>query len=172
MVTSGGLIAAVAFFMPWVGMSCSGEVIATVSPYDRSVGLNTATSERLDDPRVQSIQGLDSVAAEPVYWLLLAIPGLLALVGAVGLLPGPQGSTQLIVGGFVGAILGISITVLRGLRDKLDLVLQYQLGPDLDLQTTTEMGAWIAIAGYSLALSGALIAWVDRLSTQRTQRSL
>ena len=92
-------------------------------------------------------------------------------VGLLGMMSGLRSSTQLIAGGFVGAILGISITVWRGLRDKLELVLQYQLGPDIDLQTTTEMGAWIAIAGYSLALAGALIAWVDRISTQHTQNS-
>jgi hypothetical protein len=167
MVGSGGLIAAMAFFMPWVGLSCSGEVITTVSPYERATGFDAADQEILNDPRASQVEGLDSVAAEPVFWMLLVIPGILAVIGLIGFAPGPTGSTQLIAGGTIGSLLGLLITVLRGMRDKLGLVLNYQLGPDVELVTSTETGAWIAVAGYALALAGALIAWIDRMANNK-----
>jgi hypothetical protein len=156
MISGGGLIAATAFFLPWVAVSCDGTVVKGISPHERASGFGT--QEILDRvSEIQHVQMTQFVDGEPFYWLLLFIPTALAAIGLVVFLARGKYGVQLPATGLAGAIVGIAITVKKGLVDLLEIRFD---APDIDLLTESVGGPWIAIAGYVLALCGALITLV------------
>ncbi len=161
MVGGGGIIAAVTFFLPWIAVSCDGQPITTVSPMQRAQGFN-ATDGLDENTELPAIEINEQVTAENIYWLFLILPLSITAIGLYILISSAPPKVPLTFAGLICTILGIAMTTKRGLLDHLELQFDVTLSPQWSLETHATAGPWLAIAGYALALSGALITLVAR----------
>ncbi len=153
LVTSGGLLAVVAFWLPWVAISCNDTTLGTVSPYDRAVGVEAAAEVQVHDTSVVVDEGLEPA---PAYWLLLAVAVLLGVTGVAIGLGSRRNVMRLGVIALMTSGVGLYTAVGLGLGDKLGIAFPDALAPGIAVRLVLQPGVWIAVAGYSLGLSGSL----------------
>lgn len=150
----------IAFFLPWVVVSCDGAPMATVSAAEAARGV-TAIQPAGAVPALESGEAGErspfSLPPTPGFWWLL-VPG--AWCAAVGLLM-HVGSTlvdrRLVPTLLLAALTGIVTTVKLGMIDHLG-VAPWAVG-DIGVGNVTvelQIGVWFSLAGYVSALAGAL----------------
>ena len=147
----GGLLATLAFFLPWAAVSCDGAPLATASPHDRAAGIEAVRAERAGI-EVES----PAIPPEAAYWWLL-VPAVCSALAGLGIHVARHAvSLRLAAAGGVSAAVGAYTTVQVGLIDHIGIdalaVGELLVG---DITVTTEPGVWLSLAGYVLALSGA-----------------
>lgn len=164
LLTGGGFLAVLAFFLPWASVCCDGTPLASVSPYDRAVGVRAETAEVRVGGHVADVEPEVSMPPERGYFLLLC-PGLLAAAAGLALLS-LRRFDPLHIGGVAAAASGVGLyTAVRlGLIEHLGLdalVAADMVAGDTVLGSVavgSETGIWVAIGGYVLALGGAACA--------------
>ena len=148
---AGGAVATVAFFLPWLSVSCDDVPLAEVSAYDRASGIQvtefvsiSATDDQLVEPK-------------PRYWVFLALPiALLALTGAQSM---PDVAKRRLLGATTAAVglIGIALLTTFWLEQRFGLMPPESVAPQLQLVIETHIGGWLSLAGHGLGLlSGTL----------------
>ncbi len=148
---AGGAVATVAFFLPWLSVSCDDMPLAEISAYDRASGIQvteyrsiTTTDDELVEPK-------------PSYWAFLALPiALLALTGAQSM---PNVEKRRLLGAATAAVglMGIALLTTFWLEQRFGLIPPETVTPQLELIIETHIGGWLSLAGHGLGLlSGTL----------------
>lgn len=157
LVTSGGMVAILAFFLPWIAVSCNGNSLGTVSPYDRAVGVE-AEPVQLREVDVELPASTGDVPAKPIYWVLLVLPAGLVAVGVAFSLVRSTRARAFGAAATLLAGVGLYTTISLGLGDKLGIDWPDAVAPGVTLRIVLEPGVWLSLAGYALATSGGLAA--------------
>lgn len=162
LVTSGGLLAAVAFFLPWVAVSCDGQPLGTVSAYDRATGLADETPNQPDSALT------DGAGLEPRHalWWLLVVPLALVTAGLATAIPS-WNLRQSCMSAAAVAVVGLVTTVKLGVADKLQIQWPAVEALGVRLSVTLQVGVWLSLLGYTLALAGAVVGTLMATRIQR-----
>jgi hypothetical protein len=178
LMSGGGALAIIAFFLPWVTVSCNGARVMSVSPYERAVGsarpeLNDGSTLDFDvelSPEV-SESAAPTQTPESGYWALLIAPIILLAAGALfhlGAFAGSQAPGAVAV---AASAVGVVTTTVVGLQDHLGMSVPEAQIPAIVLIIDVDVGAWISLAAYVLAASGGVAALVLRQRVDRPQWS-
>lgn len=133
-----------AFFLPWMTVSCSGQPLGQLSGYDLAAGLNPTA--------VAGSDVLSSLGAVPGDPLLFVVPiiGLVALILAALAFIKKDWERMAGVGTVAAAALGMMALLWRWLS--------YQSESDSLVTITYEPGLWLTLTGLLLLAVGGLIA--------------
>lgn len=157
-ITGGGLLSAVAFFLPWIVVSCDGAPLGAFSPFDRATGLEVAAMEVEAGGGVRPIGPPEQFGPEPRYYGLLLASGLIVALGGIVAV-----ATTIPVRPFGGAamVAGVAATAAVAI-----LGLQERLGfgaagvAESLLRADPAWGLWLALAGNAVAAAGGLVTLV------------
>ena len=158
---AGGCIAAIAFFLPWITVSCNDAPIAEISAYTRAVGDHGGTSEDQADASRIVVEVDELLEPQPHLWSLLAIPlSCVALSGALSL-PGVRRRRQIGVLLLSIASLGIMLVTVLWLHKMLGLVPESgaseSAAPIFSISSDLRIGGWLSLSGHTLcAVCGVL----------------
>lgn len=174
-LTAGGLLGVLAFFLPWVAVSCDGAPLGRISPYDRAVGVQlagdapillTGLSESPDqDPSVEAM------GPAPTYFSLLLGAGIAVALG--GLLAAGRSIPLrgVALAGFVVGLGNLAAAVTLGLVQRLGLTAFETTAAGMQLKAETGVGVWVAVIGAALtALTGLSAALFAREGPGRRER--
>lgn len=156
LISSGGFVCAVAFFLPWVAVSCDGQPMGTLTPYDRTDALQMERSTTVGGVEVEMKKAPKELEPEPAYWALFVVPLCLAGFGLGLLLPEWLSSRQKGVASVVLAGVGLSMALQLGVGDELGIGFLAVEADGLTLAITMEPGLYITLFGYGMALAGAV----------------
>ena len=150
------MLAVMAFFLPWIAVSCNDNTIGSVSPYDRAAGIQVQSDLELGETIVSVGDANQSMPPQRGYWLLLLVAGALAVVGLAMTVTRRIPLRTLGAVGALLAFVGLFTTIALGLGDRLGIDWPDAIAPGVTLQVVFEPGVWISVVGYSLALAGAV----------------
>jgi hypothetical protein len=160
LITSGGMVALIAFFLPWVAVSCNGNTLGSVSPYERATGIELTQTGPEADVSVQVGSADTTLAAQPGYWLVLLIAGATLGLGVAASLRHYSKVQQTGALAAATAAIGLTVTLKLGVGETLGIMMPTEAGPGIALDVSLALGLWLSIAGYALALSGGIATLV------------
>ena len=171
-ITGGGLLSAVAFFLPWVVVSCeetssSGLVVAaegaptpavggdsmrlgSISPYERATGIEFEATGA-----IRPMASPEGIGPDARYFALLVGAFLIVVLGGLASIATtlplrPIGAAAFLTGGAA-----LAATVVIGLEEHLGV--NPGQFPGAILRAEAAWGLWLAVAGNSVATAGGLL---------------
>ena len=149
-VCAGGLVAALAFFLPWVGLSCQGQTVSSISAWDRAAGTSVPDAGEQEQ----------TIPADRSAWLLLLVPLGVAATGA-GMIVSLALGRPSAAGAGVLAVLGLLLTARWGLSERLGVSLDDAdaLAGVADVAIQLLPGVYVAIGAHAFAASAAWLGF-------------
>ncbi len=158
LASSGGLIALIAFVLPWVVVTCQDREVARISPYQVATDAEPSPeagllegSRRDRDARHEPVD----LVRRRLAWLFALLPALVMVLGVWIAVRNDRSGPPLALG--MAAAAGLALTVARGMRDHLGLALDDLGGLEATARVEIAWGAWLAVGGHTLALAVAAL---------------
>ena len=186
LIVLGGFLSAALFFFPWLelrvtpiepaagGSEMGEDAVLTVSPADRAMGFRGFDLEELEVKLEErgTIDASRSISPAPMYWMFFAVPLVLLLTGLTGFYGAYRDWFHLSVLAWLVGLIGAALTIQRGMRDRLELWIRSDLGLETVSGYEVLSGAWLALAGYLIAMIGASwLAYMKRgMAAERTEK--